>query len=538
MNSSFAHILRTNAVPSDSESERIRDLLQGPRKQLVEVTGELSRLQSLIDEATRTRDELQDFIDAHTALISPMRRLPEDILRAVFIAALPEDRNPTISSDDAPLLFCGICKSWRDVALSTPRLWAAIHLVVPTEPDFQHLMDVLNLWLKRSGVVPLDISMVFSRTLALESERHDISPLLTTLVAAAGRWRNVQLIVPALEAAFSLVGLSADDVPLLQRIALCSDGTAPDDASRPLAFLAAKNIRDVTFAGTHSFAHSPVAWGVLTELHIAYTWPGCPAVPHKLALQILRQCTVLETCELTIAGIDVDAGEFGLLERVMDQFSLPRLAHFSLVNDGVPMVITRFLNRFTLPHLRSFHFENLYHVDLMDILQSVMVGELESLSLAIEGLGSANLLTALAQMPLLQELILSAEPRTQEQVDEPNSWRYWKIYEGDGEFLTHLTDGDDAGPALCPQLRRVEFQNFSAVSDAALLRFILARAGFLTHVTASFRRRLLEDITSQLEEAVVAGLALSIQYDAPQVLKYSPKEGVVAPEVYMLPIFG
>lgn len=63
MHSPFKSILSTNTVPTDAQCDTIRDLLKAPRKELAEITLEIDRLQSLIDEAARKRDELKEFID-------------------------------------------------------------------------------------------------------------------------------------------------------------------------------------------------------------------------------------------------------------------------------------------------------------------------------------------------------------------------------------------------------------------------------------------------------------------------------------------
>ncbi|KAJ7214717.1 hypothetical protein B0H12DRAFT_971980, partial [Mycena haematopus] len=123
MDSPFQDILHTNAVPTDAECDRIRDFLQGPRKELVDLSNKITQLQSLLHEATHRRDELQESISAHLALLSPFRRLPDDIIREIFIATHPSTRNPSFSSDEPPLVLCRTCKSWRNIALTTPRLW-------------------------------------------------------------------------------------------------------------------------------------------------------------------------------------------------------------------------------------------------------------------------------------------------------------------------------------------------------------------------------------------------------------------------------
>ncbi|KAF7361621.1 hypothetical protein MVEN_00505400 [Mycena venus] len=138
LHSPFNHIFRTNAVPSDAECEIIRDLVQVARKELAILTQDIPRLrssfddeyetmrdflqaprkeldltqdiQSVFDEAACKSSELEQFIDAHLALVSLARRIPEDILRVIFMATLASGSNFTLSPHEPPLLLCQVCQ--------------------------------------------------------------------------------------------------------------------------------------------------------------------------------------------------------------------------------------------------------------------------------------------------------------------------------------------------------------------------------------------------------------------------------------------
>ncbi|KAJ6537861.1 hypothetical protein B0H19DRAFT_913905, partial [Mycena capillaripes] len=120
MQSPFQSILRTNVTPSDDDCGKIRSLIAGSRKQVVNLTKEIEEVEKLLEDLKRKRDELREYIDAHLILVSPMRSLPEDVIRAIFIACMPSTRNAVMSPTDAPLLLMRICSAWRYMALSTP----------------------------------------------------------------------------------------------------------------------------------------------------------------------------------------------------------------------------------------------------------------------------------------------------------------------------------------------------------------------------------------------------------------------------------
>jgi hypothetical protein len=139
--SPLADKLHTNYVPSDAELELLLAFLVEPKN-------ELARIDAQINELMVERSSLSATIDAHKALISPMRRVPEDILCEVFIACLPTAHNALIDADEAPMLLGRIFRHWRAVAYSTPRLWASLHVpvVCPSRnsQNSQSLLDELE----------------------------------------------------------------------------------------------------------------------------------------------------------------------------------------------------------------------------------------------------------------------------------------------------------------------------------------------------------------------------------------------------------
>ncbi|KAJ6605967.1 hypothetical protein B0H10DRAFT_1749327, partial [Mycena sp. CBHHK59/15] len=126
MDSPFKDILHTNAVPSDADCQRIGALLVGPRKEAEELTQEIGRIQAMLNDLAQKRDRLANFIDAHLALVSGARRLPDDVVQEIFEATIPP-MHAVMRGTESPLLLCQICRPWRRIALSTPRLWASLH---------------------------------------------------------------------------------------------------------------------------------------------------------------------------------------------------------------------------------------------------------------------------------------------------------------------------------------------------------------------------------------------------------------------------
>ncbi|KAJ7050009.1 hypothetical protein C8F01DRAFT_1180448 [Mycena amicta] len=141
MVSMFRDRLHTNYVPTDSEMEAIS-------ADVASHLLELKDIEQRIDALSARRAELQQYVDAHKALISIPRRLPRDIIAEVFLACLP-----------APLVLSHICSVWRKIALTAPRLWASLHVPLQFIAADVDRTPILEEWLKRSGACPLSLSI-------------------------------------------------------------------------------------------------------------------------------------------------------------------------------------------------------------------------------------------------------------------------------------------------------------------------------------------------------------------------------------------
>ncbi|KAJ7137288.1 hypothetical protein C8R46DRAFT_1322223 [Mycena filopes] len=348
MDSPFSDRLHTNYVPSDTEVTLIQD-------DLVSHSKELDRLDALIRDLTAQRDRVQNYIAAHSALITPARRLPHDVVEAIFLACLPVGRYPVMSASQAPLLLLRICSAWRAIALSTPRLWASLHLVI----DFTLHMEsrtgtaALSEWLKRSAACPLSLTIfelpmtsttVITRSLVSRSPE-SVSALLQTLTSTADRWRNLDLVyLPPNE----WTRFSKPDTPMLAAFHLESEIPLPHLPSWRL------------FKGPHLRRISlqlprlnQVALGVvracdqLTHLSLRGKEGYFPPLSEAEVVEILKQCTRLISLRLHLRKHSVGRMQGPLLlpclesltflqptlgdpRSLVENLRMPNLRHFEI----------------------------------------------------------------------------------------------------------------------------------------------------------------------------------------------------------------
>ncbi|KAJ8088695.1 hypothetical protein PM082_013938 [Marasmius tenuissimus] len=161
LQSPFEKYLDTGYVASRKETHEIHDFL-------ADKLSLLSRLNDQITRLVEQRDALQVFVDRHKALVSPIHHIPAGVLSEIFFYCLPSDSLPIRRTDQAPLILTGICKRWREVAISTPRLWCRLHVFIPPRSRIPTLSyaeflnvraDGIELWLNRSSPLPITLSV-------------------------------------------------------------------------------------------------------------------------------------------------------------------------------------------------------------------------------------------------------------------------------------------------------------------------------------------------------------------------------------------
>ena len=155
-------------------------------------TKRISWLESFLAPYLKDLADAQERIAYQKCLLSPIRRVPVEILQSIFLACLPKgfvEADP----EGAPLLLCQICKYWRDVALAFPRLWASFKVrrssILTCRPAFQ----LAELWLERSKSIPLSICLPIDTDRGCDPRSDDVASLLLLFVQHISRWKSVHM---------------------------------------------------------------------------------------------------------------------------------------------------------------------------------------------------------------------------------------------------------------------------------------------------------------------------------------------------------
>ncbi|KAJ7123622.1 hypothetical protein C8R44DRAFT_559888, partial [Mycena epipterygia] len=104
------------------------------RAQLAAVEHEISRLCEQMQSLEEECASLSGHLLTNTAVLSPLRRMPAEVLGEIFSWTLPSVNTLRLwgfGVGDSPWLLTHISSRWRTVGLSTPALWSLLVINFP-----------------------------------------------------------------------------------------------------------------------------------------------------------------------------------------------------------------------------------------------------------------------------------------------------------------------------------------------------------------------------------------------------------------------
>ncbi|KAJ7143156.1 hypothetical protein C8R43DRAFT_837403, partial [Mycena crocata] len=138
---------------------------------LAEYESQLDRLQETVLGILSARSKLQDYVNDCRAAVSPVRRLPPEILCEIFIPLSQSPPQRRVSSlrramagivKPEPIELSKVCSHWRRIIVGTPQFWSDVALYFLEwrgERQSAFLLHLLKLSLDRGATHPLNLSV-------------------------------------------------------------------------------------------------------------------------------------------------------------------------------------------------------------------------------------------------------------------------------------------------------------------------------------------------------------------------------------------
>ncbi|KAF8218286.1 hypothetical protein K438DRAFT_1557093, partial [Mycena galopus ATCC 62051] len=119
-------LLNSNEAPEDSEFTFIRSIVSDADACLARLDDEISKIEGKLQQLKEERALLSGYQACNRSIISPLRRIPPEVLAEIFSCTLPSVTESLRTKEYmacSPWVLSHISARWRAISLSTPSLW-------------------------------------------------------------------------------------------------------------------------------------------------------------------------------------------------------------------------------------------------------------------------------------------------------------------------------------------------------------------------------------------------------------------------------
>ncbi|KAJ7663941.1 hypothetical protein DFH06DRAFT_1087795 [Mycena polygramma] len=209
-------LLTNNEPPEDSEKTFIRSLVSTADARLTHLDEEISKLRAQLKRLEEERASFFSYRARNRAILSPLRRMPPEVLNEIFFWTLPLTtdtlRRTKFDMGASPWVLSRISSRWRAIALSTPSLWSRIVV------DFSESQDASSAYPLPFAKAQIERSQKLKIHFYGDSEA-DSQPqieLFQLLAQHSSRWEEFSIGVTS--AIVPLLPAVRHRIPLLKRL--------------------------------------------------------------------------------------------------------------------------------------------------------------------------------------------------------------------------------------------------------------------------------------------------------------------------------
>ncbi|KAJ7487023.1 hypothetical protein FB451DRAFT_1363169 [Mycena latifolia] len=437
---------------------------------------EISRLRAQLARAKSDRAALQSHCDNLVSLLSPIRRLPSEILVQIFALCRitsdlnlgPSDSEDVVRLKQKPLLAVSqVCARWHGIAMGTPTLWDVIYLYGPplwrSSGRARRGMRLLRLALERSQNSSLDISII---------DPFKYNPPLDLLATHSERCKTVDFVgpFPQIQRFFSATA----KFPSLETLTVFlfdQPGGEIDFlelAPRLKTFIASVPLlTQMTNLPLHRLQTFGCLTSTASEVTASMGFMARTPTTTRFRLEIF----ISNWTHDNVVGFDIPPTSSNISHLSME------IRDYFLAERCVKALSDIFTG-LTLPHLQQLSFWSSVHSHspmhwphsafLSLAVRSSFHNQLRSLNVCHVVVTEAHLVECLAVLPSLQRLAIADHKVVGDNGDGADEHLITD------SLLSQLTLAPNS-PSLVPQLRSLTCDSLLKFDDGVYLRFLLSR---------------------------------------------------------------
>ncbi|KAJ7055213.1 hypothetical protein C8F01DRAFT_994541, partial [Mycena amicta] len=119
-------LITTNVPPTEAQARMVHNLLPGVLAEARELDEQYATLQNALAALSLARTQKHKAVTGLQGVISPIRRIPSEILGEIFGHCVQEchrKRISTLEGESAVSVLARVCSRWRLASRGTPHLW-------------------------------------------------------------------------------------------------------------------------------------------------------------------------------------------------------------------------------------------------------------------------------------------------------------------------------------------------------------------------------------------------------------------------------
>ncbi|KAJ7314379.1 hypothetical protein DFH08DRAFT_895321, partial [Mycena albidolilacea] len=275
-------ILDTNNPHAEYNHPALRAFVSRGSAREAYLDAKIAPLKAELAKLLEERDSLDAEVRKHEGALSPLRRMPVEIISLIFKFAAPF-RSYVMNVKEGPWVLSAVCSRWRTIALSQPSLWNSFVLNFMDDSDSPgsagRILPLVEAHLERSRKLPLAITFFPFRWIeCTEAEQ----ALLDLLAAHCDRWETVVLCGSTL-LYDTLIGSIYGRLQILRKLDIwvCSQFDEQDDEPEvdfSDLFAACPALQEVFINGGRYVGDIPVTadlpWSQLLRYSASNHWPN------------------------------------------------------------------------------------------------------------------------------------------------------------------------------------------------------------------------------------------------------------------------